>query len=287
MTIAISVKVNDGVVLATDSASTIVAQDQHGNLSIQNVYNNADKIFNLDKHRPIGVMTWGVGSIGNESIATLMKDLRARLTGKDNEHTAWRLGRDATVLNFAESVRQFIYEERYLVAFRAWPQKPALGFLIGGFSPRQSIAEEFQIDILDGQCIGPRPVRPNHEPGMIWNGEPEAITRLILGYGLHIPNILVNEFQFTDEQLGRFQAILAQSATQVITAAMPIKEAIELAEFLVETTKKFSHFSPGATTVGGPVEIAAITKHEGFKWIKRKHYYSAELNPPLAPEDEP
>ena len=27
-----------------------------------------------------------------------------------------------------------------------------------------------------------------------------------------------------------------------------------------------------------PKNIAVITKHEGFKWIERKHYYNQELN---------
>jgi hypothetical protein len=40
----------------------------------------------------------------------------------------------------------------------------------------------------------------------------------------------------------------------------------------------FSRLSPGPTIVGGPIEIAAITKHENFKWISRKHYYDQPLN---------
>ena len=59
---------------------------------------------------------------------------------------------------------------------------------------------------------------------------------------------------------------------------MPIQDAIDLAEFLVELTIKWSRFTPGPPTVGGPIEIAAITRHEGFKWIRRKQYYSPELN---------
>jgi hypothetical protein len=66
---------------------------------------------------------------------------------------------------------------------------------------------------------------------------------------------------------------------QLISAPMPIQDAAELAEFLAETAVKTSHFAPGAATVGGPIELAAITKHEGYKWIKRKYYYSRELNP--------
>ena len=43
-------------------------------------------------------------------------------------------------------------------------------------------------------------------------------------------------------------------------------------------TINFSRFTPGAATVGGPVEVAVITKHEGFKWVDRKLYYPRELN---------
>ena len=60
---------------------------------------------------------------------------------------------------------------------------------------------------------------------------------------------------------------------------MPFAEAIKLAKFLADTTVGFAHFVPGPDFVGGEVEIAAISRHEGFKWVNRKHYYSPDLNP--------
>ena len=50
------------------------------------------------------------------------------------------------------------------------------------------------------------------------------------------------------------------------------------ASLRVDCTIGFQRFMPGPDTVGGPVEVAAITKHEGFKWIARKHYFSRGLN---------
>ncbi len=32
-------------------------------------------------------------------------------------------------------------------------------------------------------------------------------------------------------------------------------------------------------TVGGPIDVAVITKGDGFVWVKRKHYFSPEYNP--------
>jgi hypothetical protein len=83
MTVALSIKVHDGLVLASDSAATIYASDQDGNLATVNVYNNANKVFNLRRGLPIGGMVWGAGSIGRASIATLAKDLRLRLEGQE------------------------------------------------------------------------------------------------------------------------------------------------------------------------------------------------------------
>ena len=83
MTIALAVKVNDGVILAADGASTLTLVDSTtGEGGVANVYNNANKITNLLKGSPIGMITWGSGSIGIESIATLAKDLRDRFSGK-------------------------------------------------------------------------------------------------------------------------------------------------------------------------------------------------------------
>jgi len=31
-------------------------------------------------------------------------------------------------------------------------------------------------------------------------------------------------------------------------------------------------------TVGGPIDVAVISKGDGFVWIKRKHYFRPELN---------
>lgn len=60
---------------------------------------------------------------------------------------------------------------------------------------------------------------------------------------------------------------------------MPIQDSIDLAEFLAQTTKNHSRYTPGHQIVGGDIDIAVITRHDKFKWIKRKHYYSQDLNP--------
>ena len=84
MTIAIALKINDGIVLATDSASTIVGEEnEDGVRSVYHTYFTADKLFNLKKGSPVGAMTWGNGIVNNESISTLAKDFREEIKEKE------------------------------------------------------------------------------------------------------------------------------------------------------------------------------------------------------------
>jgi hypothetical protein len=51
---------------------------------------------------------------------------------------------------------------------------------------------------------------------------------------------------------------------------MTIPDAIDYARFLVQTTSDYHRFADKAPTVGGPTEIALITKWIGFRWVERK-----------------
>ena len=62
---------------------------------------------------------------------------------------------------------------------------------------------------------------------------------------------------------------------------LPKDELAAMAESLVHLTKFKKRVSYELETVGGPIDVAVITKGDGFVWIKRKHYYKPELNPRL------
>jgi hypothetical protein len=284
MTIAISLKVNDGVVLATDSASTLMAENPQGQAYVVNVYNSANKIFNLRKGLPVGAVTWGAGSIGTESISTLAKDLRRRFTIPVSSFEDWQLNPDTyTMLGVAERLRQFMFDDLYVPKISGWKQPPELGFIVAGYSAKQNLAEEYAVIIAaGGTCGPPELLRPLGESGSSWGGQPEALNRLVMGFGTGLASFLQNHLKVTAADIpAAVAAAQAALGVPLVMPAMPIQDAIDLAAFFVDVTCQFSRFSPGAQTVGGPIEIAAITKHEGFRWVTRKHYYSAEFNPPM------
>jgi hypothetical protein len=279
MTIVVTVRVTDGIVLAADSATSF--SDASGN--VIKVYNAANKIFNLVKVWPIGAMTYGAGSIGTESIATLSKNLRDRLSPPKGHMPGQPVDpimldkSSYTIEDVAAKARDF-FEERYKAAYPQPVPGYFLGYRVCGYSAQAVLPEAWEIRILENSCEGPIRIYENDLFGPRWSGESEALDRLVLGIGSKMGEALV--------ALGADRSIVAQTLPGLVNhlyanlylPAMPIQDAIDLAEFLVETAVKFAYFSLRPATVGGPIEIATITKHEGFKWVTRKHYYSQEFN---------
>ena len=63
-----------------------------------------------------------------------------------------------------------------------------------------------------------------------------------------------------------------------MVSLLPKEELPQLAESLVGITSLKRHVSHDAETVGGPIDVALISKNDGFVWIRRKHYFRPELN---------
>ena len=64
-----------------------------------------------------------------------------------------------------------------------------------------------------------------------------------------------------------------------VVAMLPKEELAAMAEALVSLTSLKRRVSLEDETVGGPTDVALITKGDGLVWIKRKHYFPAGLNP--------
>ncbi|MFW2851462.1 hypothetical protein ACM61V_05995 [Sphingomonas sp. TX0543] len=78
---------------------------------------------------------------------------------------------------------------------------------------------------------------------------------------------------------------LSEASEQEVVGVIDHLSKKELAEFaysLVELTSRKRRYSPDPDTVGGPIDVAVLTRNEGFIWVRRKHYFDIELNPSYA-----
>jgi hypothetical protein len=63
-----------------------------------------------------------------------------------------------------------------------------------------------------------------------------------------------------------------------VVSMLPKDELAAMAESLVNLTCFKRKVTMESETVGGPIDVAVISKGDGFIWIKRKHYFKPELN---------
>lgn len=271
MTVAVWVKVYDGIALATDSAGTVsLANGSH------QVYNNSDKIFHLHRNLPVAAMTWGLGQIGPASISTVSKSLRLRLMGRDTAHQDWELDDTYSIESVANRVAEMFCEHQQQTGSTTWGGQ--LGYVVAGYSAGSDQPEVWKLE-FQGNCA--QPPTPTLEQSTDQHGykayaQPDAVDRLFEGYDKRLKEAL--KLATDPAAHAVLDTILENQHHKPVHVAMPFPDAIGLAKFLVETTSGYSHFLLGPDTVGGPVEVAGISLHEGFKWIARKHYFSTDLN---------
>lgn len=80
---------------------------------------------------------------------------------------------------------------------------------------------------------------------------------------------------------GRLRRYLREEYSNPIMSIvefLPKEELAEMAESLVSLTSLRYRMSTEDDTVGGPIDVAVISKGDGFIWIKRKHYFDPKLN---------
>ena len=274
MTVCVSVKINYCLVFAADSAITYALNGE----AVQNenrVYEHGDKVFNLRRDLPICAMFSGQASIGRASISSVVKDFRLR--AKDASSSFYIDPGDYTISDVAEQARKYIIDER-IGSLSAGAHRSALNFWVGGYGSTHDAPEVWRLDIVDGVCAAPSLIQDAEASGWSASGEIEPLSRLLLGYSQRIPHILLNAGVPSNVVTHAMAQISHTCGASLVEPSMPIADAIALSTYLVETVKGYVNLSPGADVVGGVADLAVVTKHEGFKWIRRKHYYPKSLN---------
>ncbi len=93
-----------------------------------------------------------------------------------------------------------------------------------------------------------------------------------------VGNQLLNHLS---EQLKQYRQEMYVNPVIGAVAALPKGELAAMAEALVNLTSFKRRISLEFETVGGSIDVAVISKGDGFVWVKRKQYASQELNPHL------
>ena len=252
MTLILAIQVQDGVVLASDSAMS-----HRGH-----VYFNAEKLVPVAKGLPIGLAICGDGALGSVSVSNLLQDFESRqLSSLDRARY--------DVRDVAARLGDFLEET---AGHSSAGNNTSL--IIGGYSAGSDMPETWTLQMKSGKVSEISLVWNSNSYGVNWDGQGACIHRLLMDLTLTSrPAEPMHEARAFKTILDGEQVEQTDSPV-LVTPGMPILDAVEIARFLMETSITFESYRADqpAQTLGGPIDIAVITRHKGFRWIQRKRH---------------
>ncbi|MFC2071404.1 hypothetical protein ACFLUU_01615 [Chloroflexota bacterium] len=259
MTIIASVKARDGIVLATDSMSQLIGRTQTGQLLLVKTYCNAKKLFRI-RQLPIGVMSYGLGSIGERSIENLILEFSRDLGEYCSE--------PYTVETISRGLYKFIsglYGNAFSgISIEDRQKNLRLGFFVSGYSPSQFLAEEWEFELPKATDI--KQVRTAEKLGVSWRGIPVPFGRLFNGFDPRIADELVKAG--VSKEVIKSTLDPKKWRMPVAYNGMPVQDAINFAVYILETTiGAVTIEQTPAPSCGGPLQVAVILPDKGWEWI--------------------
>lgn len=249
MTIVTSVKVRDGLALGTDSMTQI-----WGPQGYMASYANARKLFQVGD-LPIGVMTYGLGNVGDRSIEGVVRDFCRELPT------------DHSVASIAAGLHAHV-TPAYAAQFPGGQGALDLGFVVAGYSPEARLAEEYEFRLP--QDLAPRALRAQDQLGLSWRGIQDPAEAVLRGMK---PSL-------REELMGRgiAPADLEQMAQNhgmaIALDGMPVQDAVELAIFVLELTIRWARFQIGPDTCSHPLQLAVIRDEPCWEWISKPELHA-------------
>jgi len=268
MSLGIVIKAAEGIVFGADSRVTLEAKTADNRL-LPVTFDNATKLLTLNPpHNFFAAVTYGAAVIGLRTAHSFLPEFE--LTLKDE---AKRL----EVLDYARRLSDFFMKQWSQGMPPNYPG-PAMTFLVGGYDPEAAYGKVFLFDVPKNPV--PQPRNPGErEFGMSWGGQLEVTSRLIHGYDPSLPAILKQTLNLNDEQVtSALQALQKALEFKLPYDVLPLQDCIDLATFLIRTTITAQALSIGLRGVGGPIEVATITRIDGVKYIQRKTLHGERQN---------
>lgn len=254
MSLVVSLRVPDGIILAADSlmifqtqavpkeefvrCPSCEAKIPHSLLSppppvLAPGSANFQKLFCIKK-RNLGIGVFGMPFLTGRTIESHIRDFEKKVF--ENE----------TVERVAMKMEQYFREElnKEVGDITRIPERQfPLGFQLAGYDEQDiTIGKTFSIEIGRTSKI-----EPLHAKG--YGCSISGDQRVVLKLWKEDPDIPI--------PLPPFQLL-------------PLQDAIDYAIFLIDITIKFQRFTPMTPTCGGNIDVAVITHHSGFQWIRKK-----------------
>lgn len=267
MSLGIAFKGPEGIVLAADSRATLNVQIQtpQGPMLLPATFDNATKLLKANGQDHVGAVTYGAGAIGMQEPRTpqsFMPEFEASLEKQK------RLG----VEEFAKKLSEF-FMERWTKGGMPKAVQPGndMIFLVGGYDKDATYGRVFEIYVPSKPV--PREVIPTGQFGAVWGGQSQIATRLLNGFDPATPQ-LVRDFlkvPAKEDQPDELETELkTKLSARIPWQFLPLQDCVDLSIFVLRATITLQKWIVDVRGVGGDIDLATITRTEGFQYVQQK-----------------
>ena len=248
--------------LAADSRVTLLAQPAPSNPSppISVNFDNAQKLLMFTSHPYVGAVTYGDAGVGLRTAYSFIPEFEAALPST-------RL----PIADFAQKFSNFFMQQWKSAPLPLPPEYKGQGmtFIVGGFNDKEAYGRVYLFTIPNA----PAPIEQNPNPGdfgITWGGQREFVDRIVQGYDPRVIDIVQKTLNLNPDQLQQLQKALSPVVMQVPIQFLSLQDCIDLATFFIRTTISAQNLTVGIRGVGGPIDVATITRVNLFKFIQQK-----------------
>jgi len=267
MSLGIAFKGPEGIVLAADSRVTINAEkkinDDH-TLFLPSTFDNATKLLKINGHDYVGAVTYGLGAIGITEPRTAhsyLPEFEVALSKKNEKRFS--------VEEFSRELSDFFMSQWKEMMPSDYMGDPLI-FLIGGYDEGTPYGKVFQV-------IVPNYADPQEKSagqgvfGITWGGQYEILTRLLSGFDPNLTLAIKDRLKLSDEQKQDLDQFLKPNFNLPIPYQfLPLQDCVDLSIFLIRITVELQKWMIGIRGVGGVIDVATITRTDGFRYVQRK-----------------
>ena len=255
-------------------------------------FNFNQKLFELGQNSTLGVLTWGLGALGNLSYRTIVARVADALAAKAPASVADAASTFIDTFWQAYDVFAPVQRARVLGAKQQFGTAAAAPDVRTQDEERE--LEDARSNLVVGFCVAGY-VLPHREPGAVnvtfdplanvkpvgqsmvaegsqWWGVPNIIQRLIFGADANLKAALLTSGKWNGTPQELDQIVAAQALSH---ASLPIRDAVDYVYSCIHCTIKAMKFSSLSQVCGGPIEVAVITTDRPFRWVRHKSFDAA------------
>jgi hypothetical protein len=141
-------------------------------------------------------------------------------------------------------------------------------FLVGGYNDGEAYGRIYEVIVP----TRPSPVEQNAGIfGVSWGGQTQIVNRLVNGVDHLVTEHVRQKLTIDEQTMGNALREAIQLHTLKIPYQfLPLQDCVDLSILLVKTTSQLMQYTTDVRGVGGAVDVATITRTEGYKNVQTK-----------------